>query len=487
MKRSRRFISHAVVVGGMLAGFAGSPAFGDLYTGWSGHQDFFMNASATGITTNQVKFPVLLRLTSANAAVFSSTTSPADLRFAKGSNLNTGYSYQVQRWDAMHHLAEVWVLVDTIFSTSTSQSFRMYWGNTGAAAASSGPAVFDTLNGFNAVWHLVPPSGTAVGAPGPYTFNDATAHGYSLTSTAGVIDSPTIMGYGPAFNKLVPTGTDSVWYNGLIGSPGNGTNGSAITLSTWVKVDSIDQNTFKTTVMSLGNVATMEIQGETGTSDTLHTAYHASAGDWWSGSSNYHGQPMGQLSASTTPSWIYIAYVVDPNNSNVACYSNGALIEGDNDNVSIGYNVVAGMGPNMAFGINEGNGSRQAFYGTLCEARVDNVGRSGDWLMLSYANQRAGQTFIGMSATPVLAVDGKLVKTGFAASGSTISYSLGTPGAVEVSFNDLLGRTALVLNRAQSSGHYTIDLKRCNLAAGHYIVHFKAPGIDKIASIMIAR
>ena len=154
MKKEVSRIFRLVVLGGMVSTILASSVSGQLYTGWTSYQDYGLNTVATGISTNQVNFPVLLRLTSANAAVFSNPTSPANLRFAKGGNLNVGYPYQVQRWDATDELAEIWILVDTVFSGSTSQSLRMYWGNAGATAASSGPAVFSAVNGFVAVWHL---------------------------------------------------------------------------------------------------------------------------------------------------------------------------------------------------------------------------------------------------------------------------------------------------------------------------------------------
>ena len=87
----------------------------------------------------------------------------------------------------------------------------------------------------------------------------------------------------------------------------------------------------------------------------------------------------------------------------------------------------------------------------------------------------------------ILPVDGKLSKTDFTASNKMISYSLATPGPVEITFSDVLGRTALVVNRKQSVGRYSIELKNCNLASGHYIVSFKAAGVEKQASVVITR
>jgi hypothetical protein len=58
---------------------------------------------------------------------------------------------------------------------------------------------------------------------------------------------------------------------------------------------------------------------------------------------------------------------------------------------------------------------------------------------------------------------------------------------VEISFSDLLGRSALVLNWNQSAGRHALQLKNCNLSAGQYIVRFKAAGVEKQAEVMITR
>ena len=89
--------------------------------------------------------------------------------------------------------------------------------------------------------------------------------------------------------------------------------------------------------------------------------------------------------------------------------------------------------------------------------------------------------------TSVLPVDNKHLKPDFIVSNKIISYSLSAPGQVEITFSDVLGRIALVVNRKQSVGRYSIELKNCNLAAGHYIVSFKAAGVEKQASVVITR
>ena len=114
--------------------------------------------------------------------------------------------------------------------------------------------------------------------------------------------------------------------------------------------------------------------------------------------------------------------------------------------------------------------------GTTYYWRIRNVG--GPWLDTSQFTT---------GGTSVLPVDNKHLKPDFIVSNKMISYSLATPSPVEITFSDVLGRTALVVNRKQSAGRYSIELKNCNLASGHYIVSFKAAGVEKQASVVITR
>jgi hypothetical protein len=79
------------------------------------------------------------------------------------------------------------------------------------------------------------------------------------------------------------------------------------------------------------------------------------------------------------------------------------------------------------------------------------------------------------------------LKTDFSVKGATLEYSLATSGSVAISFSDLLGRTAFTVNKTQSAGRYAIDLRSCNLAAGQYIIQFRAAGVEKKESFLITR
>jgi hypothetical protein len=92
------------------------------------------------------------------------------------------------------------------------------------------------------------------------------------------------------------------------------------------------------------------------------------------------------------------------------------------------------------------------------------------------------------STTGVLANSSPaMLKTDFGVRGEGLLYSVASPGAVEITFNDLLGRVALTVNRTMAAGSYTLSLRSLSLAPGSYIVRFRAGGIEKIRTVMLER
>ena len=126
------------------------------YAGWSNRRDFIINTASLGAAFNETMtgFPLLLRLDASN---FDFTPSRSyqpggDLRFASFSGKHI--SYEIERWDPVTEHAEVWVKVDTIHAHDSAQGFSVYCGNPSATSWSDGAKVFDTADGFSAVWHF---------------------------------------------------------------------------------------------------------------------------------------------------------------------------------------------------------------------------------------------------------------------------------------------------------------------------------------------
>jgi hypothetical protein len=123
---------------------------------WTGHQRLWLNTQSNGaaVNGNVLNFPVLVRLTTAQTAIFAQAKAGgADIRFSKTDTV-TRLRHQIERWDTAAKAAEIWVLVDTVKGANGSQSILMHWGKADAADSSSGPGVFQTANGFQAVYHL---------------------------------------------------------------------------------------------------------------------------------------------------------------------------------------------------------------------------------------------------------------------------------------------------------------------------------------------
>jgi hypothetical protein len=650
MKQSMTLRLRRLAITGLISFAAVSLASADAYIGWNNYQDFIMNPSAAGITTNQVRFPLLIRLNGTNAAIFKHANSPNDLRFAKGSNLNTIYPFQVEEWDTLNRQAAVWVLVDTVFAAAASQGIRMYWGNDTASAASSGTAVFDTANGFAGVYHF------------SNNTNDATAFARNATASS-TTDTVGLIGHA---QKYIAANNDSVMIPGLMG------NNAVLTISLWTRVDAISGSADAVDLLSLGDNAAIRVVENTnaaGTWDSLNGFYYGN-GTWRNTLSPGGQNILGQ-------GWQYLAYVVNPSASTEQVYLNGKLVASSALNYAITY---TGRGANTVIGHHaNGNAAYYGLGGLIDEPRVDKVARSADWLALCFATQSANESVVlqvpgapalasptsgavnqmlsptlawnatggatsytvlvsttsaftttvftqqGVSSTslaaaglangttyywevnaedltltgpwsatwsftttsiplpvapslasptnaaanlavnltlnwntvyiassygvqvstgsaftttvfaqsgltaPVASVSGLAngrtfywradaanpagsgawsaiwtfgtipatgvnpvialprVQSGFQVRGMAVEYSLASAGAVEITVSDILGRTAFTMNRMQSAGHFALDLRRCSLAAGRYLITFKSAGIEQRASLMITK
>jgi hypothetical protein len=87
----------------------------------------------------------------------------------------------------------------------------------------------------------------------------------------------------------------------------------------------------------------------------------------------------------------------------------------------------------------------------------------------------------------VLSSDARPLKPSCFMDGTNLNYTMAQPGAVRISFSDILGREKAAINRRQSSGHYTLSLRSLNLAPGVYLMHFKAGNMEKRMKVMLSR
>lgn len=194
---------------------------------WGFSKRLSINTTLSGaaISGNVYLFPVLVRLSAGNFDFSQAKSGGEDVRFVKedGSSL----PFEIDRWDPVAELAEVWVRVDTVYGNDRTHYFTMLWGDSSSTSSSNSSAVFDTTTGFAGVWHLGQPEGAII--------PDATANGNAGTATAtttvaGAVgtaqlfdgSSSMIRTSGPAEDKL--------------NFPENGT----FSVSAWVRTDVLD-------------------------------------------------------------------------------------------------------------------------------------------------------------------------------------------------------------------------------------------------------
>jgi len=321
---------------------------------WSYSRKITLNTSSSGANVNSsvTNFPALIRLTAANFDFTQAKSNGDDIRFTKSDT--TFLPYEIERWDSVAKLAEVWVKVDTINGNDSAQSITMLWGDSSATGSSNGAAVFDTANGFAAVWHL------------NTDCSDITTGKHDGTNF-GATDTVGIIGGAKKFN-----GSSYIQVPGLLGEP------QSITLSAWVHLDSTI--IFSQDIVSLGDAVALR-------ADRVAAPYYGTQGFFCSSVSAsdtvFVFTNTGAFISKT--GWRYLVYTVDGTRHVQSMYIDGIFQCSTNDINPINY---SGLGPNTFLGTH-GNKKTQSYaIGCIDEARVCRVARSADWIKLCYMNQK---------------------------------------------------------------------------------------------------
>lgn len=199
---------------------------------WNYHRDIILNTSAdgAGISVDLHDFPVLIRLTDDLFDFSQTDINGKDILFTtpEGTPLN----FEIERWDAVEGLAEIWVKIDTVYGNNSTQYLTMYWGNPEATSVSNSASVFDTADGFQGVWHLEDKENTAV--------YDATGNRYDGTAYNTLISDGAIGNArhfdGSSSRIIMDSTADS-----RLNMPQNG----SYAMSLWVYADTIDTNNWQ--------------------------------------------------------------------------------------------------------------------------------------------------------------------------------------------------------------------------------------------------
>jgi len=78
-----------------------------------------------------------------------------------------------------------------------------------------------------------------------------------------------------------------------------------------------------------------------------------------------------------------------------------------------------------------------------------------------------------------------LNQSGIYLRGSMLFYRLTIPGMVEISLYDIIGKKMMLLNRLLPAGRYSLSLRTPDFAHGLYILHFKAPTLEKRITVVL--
>ena len=363
--------NHIVQAGITVAPGAGV-TMADFYS-WKYSRQLSLNttASGAGVARNVYNFPVLIRLNS--SFDFSQAKQHGeDIRFAKPDN--SPLAFEIDKWDYANKQAAIWVKMDTVYGNSGSQRIVMRWGNQAAVDQSNSTAVFDTADGFKAVWHLTETSGS--------TAREATYDNYRGTYNGTL----------PRNASGAVGGCQSLDGNGdFIDMGSNALNPSLnnLSLSAWIKLG------------DSGKTTTIVAKSKGGDTPGVYGAYYGYilAIDWNSfphfyladGGASW-GDPgsldlMADMRLTDRSSWHHLFVVIDRSgNSNCKMYIDGVdrtpgALNGDI--LTVG--PIANTLP-LRIGIEADAG--YPYKGSIDEIVMAYTVRSADWVKLCYMNQK---------------------------------------------------------------------------------------------------
>lgn len=339
---------------------------------WKYTRRIILNTSQSGAGVNGTAygFPVLIRLNAGNFDFSQARNDGSDLKFI--GRASKSLPFEIERWNATAKRAEIWVNIDTVFGNDSSQSIKMYWGNSDASLQSINGRVFDTIDGFQGVWHL--------GDAAEDSVYDATSNRYSGVSPDSA--RPAIA-EGVIGNACVFDGkTDFITMPNTASSKLNFPESGQYTVCAWVYLDTLDgashcivskgyeQYYFRSTYVSTNILITAPLWEFVEFSET----------DKWQTSN----------SPASGRQWALLVGVRQGDSQLLYC--NGILVD---STVNLWQNAVSRNTTNdltigkfakaVTVPVSEGY---CYFKGGIDEVRIISKAQSPDWVRLCYMNQR---------------------------------------------------------------------------------------------------
>lgn len=339
-------------------------------TPWKYSKKLYCNTTSAGagVGRDVYDFPALIRLTSANFDFSQAKSDGSDLRFTKPDH--TPLPYEIEQWDMAAKVAEVWIRVDTIYGNNSAQYIVMRWGASAAVPMSNSSAVFDTVCGFQGVWHLNEAGNTIL--------KDATGNHYDGTpsdTAPAVVEG--MIGPCRSFNDS----SNFIRMNGTADSKLNFPENGTYTVSAWVYADSIDNSSH--VVVGKGNEQYFMKFKTSLPGDPMvweFVEYYDKAG--WAITNSLPMVPAARK-------WVLIVGVRRGNAQ--FFYLNGELVD---STISISpYAASRITGDDVTIGrfLSKPLDSIEGicpFLGKIDEVRISNVAYGADWIKLCYMNQK---------------------------------------------------------------------------------------------------
>lgn len=305
-------------------------------------------------------FPMLVRFDSSGFDFSEAAADGSDLRVtrADGSPL----PFQIDHWDAAERSAAVWVLVDTVRASDSSQYFLMRWGKPGAEARSDGAAVFAGA-GYATAWHLEEEA-AGTGTPGLYR-NSVRDADHGLDSLAST-DLGGLIGHGHFFGNReyvrVPSASQAL-------KPAR-----TITLSAWIRPTAT--GTEGGEIASMGNDYGIRVAAS---KEAYAFCYNVPRTD----STNFFLTTTGV--DLMDGGWHFFTALLNGNHIDI--YVDGAYIAGMDFPLGV---LKYDGGPDFFIG-RHGNGETTFDYtGYIDEVRMLPALSSAAWIRLSYLSQKPG-------------------------------------------------------------------------------------------------
>ncbi len=413
------------------------------YSVWTNVKTLAVNTAASGLASGVGKFPLLVRLTSAHAAMMSAvTTNGADLRFSEPGGIHL--PYQIEHWsiDPSDTSAAIWVLVDTISANGTT-SIRMHWGNGLATSDSRPKTVFSASNGFEAVYHFAE-TGLSVGD----TSVDATGNGHTATAaiSGGSVPGDAVDGIGVS-KTFAGTNTSTTAGTGgyfLLADPNIANSGLALntkngpwTISAWVKPTSCSFNTFSSPFNSGRYAVLSKYNGPAGGQKAYFFGGNNANNQWKvnyipSNLTTGSNEMSNPTSTCSVGQWQFLTAsyesAVDPVAGQAPLPSTFTVtLNGSQTGTpSAGANTTTGNGASVRIGASDDNA--RFMNGSIDEVVVSKTKRSVDWEAFSYASQKPGvATLFDLNYSvnsPVYQAGTPITPDTAVAAGSATSFSI---------------------------------------------------------------